>query len=471
MDQIPLLIKFLTSIFTFSLIVISVVYYYLDSFPSLLFSFFCILFVLIIFTKHYIENKISIFTYIFFLVYIFPSIHLIQYIIFDVKYFKDFSHLWGVKVNNYMTDKPILEFTALFFSIPALAFCQVLLLSKSSNLYTKLIYFKGFRSQNIYFWLLMLIIGLLLSVISSPVDTIYTTNYRHSNALNFNIGFDSAWLFSYVILTFCLFDSFTTENKFLRTLKIYFSVFCIAFVVIYLQLLRGDRESLPLVFSLIITYFIFIRNPRISKFPLFKIIIFTLPFILVSSFIGFFRNRLTGVDLITSFDIIPLFFTMDIFFALFNGTWSAVLLTPLSVAGDFHYHYMTYFLGIDYLNIILSLPPGFICNIFDYVKPLDGSNGPAQDMRYGLGGVHASILPFRNFGIFGLYIISLLTFYVLRKLEISTLIKPCFYKITFISCLMFVIPHWLWYTEKILINFVIMWAIVSFLFKFKIHFK
>lgn len=397
---------------------------------------------------------------------------MLQYIIFDIQYFKGFSYLWGVKANNYMTDKPVLEFTALFFSIPALAFCQVLLLTKSTNLYTKLIYFKVFRSQNIYFWLLMLLTGLLLSVISSPPDTIYTTNYRHSNAINFNIGFDSAWLFSYVILTFCFLDSFTTQNRFLRSFKIYFSVLVIIYVVIYLQILRGDRESLPLVFSFIIVYFIFIKKFKISKFPIFKIIIFSLPFIFVSFFIGFFRSRLSGSDFITSLDnFLPLLFNKDILFALFNGTWSAVLLTPLSVAGDFHYNHLNHFLGDDYLNIILSLPPGFICNIFDYVKPLDGSNGPAQEMRFGLGGVHASILPYRNFGFVGLYVVPFLSFYLIRKFEISSLLKPSFYKITFFSCFLFVLPHWLWYTEKILINFIIMWLIVSFLFKFKINCK
>ena len=72
--------------------------------------------------------------------------------------------------------------------------------------------------------------------------------------------------------------------------------------------------------------------------------------------------------------------------------WDMVcsLLTPISIAGDYIYNNYIYDYrlkwGEDYLNLLLSLPPGFLANWLDYVRPLNPMSGPAWEMRYGGGG-------------------------------------------------------------------------------------
>ena len=153
------------------------------------------------------------------------------------------------------------------------------------------------------------------------------------------------------------------------------------------------------------------------------------------------------------------------FFNLFTGTWSAVLLTPLSVAGDYIHDRQSLKYGLDYWNLILSTPPGFVSNWFGYVRPWSGDAGPAWDMRYGMGGTHALVLPFRNFSMPGVFIIPAIMSYLICRVEVLTQKRFSVYYLSLVLTLIMVAPHWLWYGEKYITNALIIFLLFMLIYR------
>ena len=91
------------------------------------------------------------------------------------------------------------------------------------------------------------------------------------------------------------------------------------------------------------------------------------------------------------------------FYKLFRGTWTGVMLTPLSVAGDYVKGVLDFKWGKDYLNLLLSIPPGFVAEFFGYVRPLSNLQGPAYEVSFGPGGVHLIVVKFKNFLPYKIY--------------------------------------------------------------------
>ena len=117
------------------------------------------------------------------------------------------------------------------------------------------------------------------------------------------------------------------------------------------------------------------------------------------------------------------------------------------------------------MNLLLSLPPGFLANWLDYVRPLNPMSGPAWEMRYGGGGIHATVLPFRNFSIVGVFFVPFLYGLMIAKIEAWGSRNISVPKLSIILILIMCSPHWLWYGEKGLINALIIWSIMIIIFK------
>ena len=86
-------------------------------------------------------------------------------------------------------------------------------------------------------------------------------------------------------------------------------------------------------------------------------------------------------------------------------------------------------------------------------------------MRYGLGGTHASVVPFMNFRLLGVFIFSSLYSYIINKSEIF--VKKNFNQInlSLLITLVMVSPHWLWYGEKNIMNAFFIWYLFSLIYK------
>ena len=148
-----------------------------------------------------------------------------------------------------------------------------------------------------------------------------------------------------------------------------------------------------------------------------------------------------------------------------HGTWSAVLLTPLSVAGDYVNQLLPIEYGQTYVDLVLSAIPGFVADWMGYVRPIDATHGPAYMMRFGQGGTHAVVVPFMNFRMIGIFVVVALWAFGLSKIEIFCLTRPNVAKLAFIGSLITIAPHWLWYGEKIAMTGLIVWGLIFIFYK------
>jgi hypothetical protein len=431
-------------------------------------SIFIFLFVLFFFYDFLKRGKIGLLIFLVVTIFLFPFIHLIPYLWFDFN--SDPYILWGLAVNPYMLDERVIKLTAQIGSTGALGVAVGTLFgaSSSSQVSNQDLKF-NFKTLPIITWLLWILVGVFLSYLSAPKDSIFVSQYA-SSEINVEINFNSSWLFSYIIFIYLFNDTSIETNKFYKKIKKYFYFISLSYVLIFLQLLRGDRESIPLIFGLLITHFHwglkFKRYTDFSyKIPWFKIALSVFSLVFISSIVGILRSELVGLKDI--YELSGILFSPENEIGLSNilhGTWSAVLLTPLSVAGDYINYLSSTLWGKDYFNILLSLPPGFIADLFEFKRPLDSLNGPAWEMRYGIGGTHALVLPFRNFLMAGVLFIPLIWSLIISKVEIWIVRNPTVNKLSLLPIILMVAPHWLWYGEKYLINALIIWVMFSFLY-------
>ena len=466
--------------FLFFIIVslLAILLFLFDIFFPIWISVLIMTFVSFFLINQVIKNKSGILILIIWIVYALPFIHIPSYIWFNFNDdFPEFGFLWGLQINPYMIDERVIKLTAMIFSVGALGIASGVLIGYKKSMKNASLdqYFKikKIKTLDLIIWFVWVSIGLLLTALSAPKDTVFVSAYTTSASALDGLNFSSAWMMSYVILTFTFCDSILEKNIFLKNIKFKIILVVIFLVVFYYQLLRGDRESLPWVFGIIFIYFYwaidYTNKTKKYKFSYFKIFIASVLIFFISIIVGFSRTSLNGSSFSDLAILIVDLFQSDIDVSnYFSGTWSAVLLTPLSVAGDHIYGLLPLKLGSDYLNLLLSIPPGFITDFVGYNRPIDAMSGPAWEMRYGMGGTHALVLPFMNFRMFGIFLIPFFWSFIIVKFESFAISKVNVASLSLLNVLVMAAPHWLWYGEKNLINAIMLWAILTFFYKISI---
>ena len=446
-----------------------IILFYIDIFLPIWMSVALFVVISVYLRESYLAKRTGILMPLMWLVYALPFIHIIPYIWYDFAK-EDPLILWGLAVNPYMVDEQVIQLTAMIGAVGGLGVALGVSLSRggvaqASHQVTKA------KTLMTPVWLVWVIVGVVLSWLSAPEDTILTVAYTESTTALDNADFSSAWMVSYGILTFAFCDLLFDRIPSRKALKQKIFYFSLAFVVIYLQLLRGDRESISFVFAVLLAQFYWaasLGKQRNIKIP--WMIIAPAAFCLVSiaMFFGVMRSLLSQVedfgqfmDLMRALDDSGMFTLSN----LLHGTWSAVLLTPLSVAGDHIYGLLPLKMGQDYINLLLSIPPGFVADMFGYVRPVNSMSSPAWDMRYGIGGTHAVVIPFMNFRMIGTFVIPAVWAYVLACGEKSAMKKPQAVKLALLAILAMASPHWLWYGEKGGMNALVIWFVLAQLYK------
>lgn len=408
------------------------------------------------------------------LVYALPFIHIVPYLWFDFGY-EDPPLLWGLAVNPYMLDERIVQLTAMIGAVGGVGFAlgvslnnQAIVrdagLSANANQRRR-------KTLSTPIWIVWVIVGVSLSWLTAPQQTLFTAVYTESKSALDGANFSSAWMISYVLLTFALCDALLDQNPARKAFKGKVVFAAIAFVVLFLQLLRGDRESIPFVFSALLVYFYWaapFTQKRLTQIPWKKVVVGGFALVVVSMIIGATRHSLIEVQNIGQLvGLLADLYESDVISVsnLLHGTWSAVLLTPLSVAGDYVYELLPLKLGEDYLNLFLSTPPGFMADAIGYTRPIDGFSGPAWEMRYGIGGTHAAVVPFMNFRMLGVLVIPALWAYIFTRYENGALKKLSIINLAFLSTVAMAAPHWLWYGEKNGFNALVIWFLLAFLYR------
>ena len=452
----------------------SVFLFHFDIFFPVWFSIAVFVAVSLFIWLKYRHKCIGILMLLLWLVYALPFIHIIPYLWFDFDY-ADPVILWGLAINPYMLDEQIIQLTAMIGAVGGLGIAFGVALH-----HKRIIRDPGILAGTILFsiralpfsvWLLWVSAGVVLSWLAAPQDTILTAAYTTSESILQNANFGSAWMISYVFLSFALCDSILDRHVERGRLKRRVVLGAMIFVVVFLQLLRGDRESIPFVFSALLVYFYWaapFTQQRQTAVPWLKIIIGGFILVLVSMLFGAFRGSLVGIGNFGDFfNLVNELLDSEQIGAsnLLHGTWSAVLLTPLSVAGDHIEGLLALKLGQTYLDLFLSIPPGFVADAIGYSRPIDSLAGPAWEMRYGIGGTHASVVPFMNFRMAGVFIVPAIWAFALARYEKGALKKLSVINLSLLCTISLAAPHWLWYGEKNGFNAFIIWALLAVLYR------
>lgn len=453
----------------------SLIFFSMDVYFPLIFSVLLMGGAVAYFISLLLKKRIGPLLLILLLVFLLPFIHIPPYLWFD--YASTPLIMWGVVSNPYMFDQEIVKLTAMIGATGALGMAFAVSLSRAriengpsdSDLVNKAGYYQGVLLP---IWLLWVLVGVALSWVSAPQDTIFTAAYTSSQSLHARVNFSSAWMMSYVILTFAFCDSLVDANSFRRKVK--FRIICITalFVLLWFQLLRGERESISWIFALALVYFYWgkglSKHSQYFRLPWFKITIIVFVLVAISMVVGTLRSTLVGSNFSAASGMAAqlLSGSSNLISNMINGTWSAVLLTPISVAGDYVNGLLQLKMGKDYSDLILSIPPGFVADALGYVRPLSASSGPAWEMRYGLGGTHAAVVPFMNFRMFGVLFIPAVWTFILLRYENSASKNISVPNLSLLATIAMASPHWLWYGDKNAINAFILWMVFSGLYKF-----
>jgi len=422
------------------------------------------------------RNKIGLLSLSFYIIYVLPFIHLLEYFLIDLAHDSPVL-MWGLLVRESMLDNKVVSLTGMIGCSGALGISIGFNLKKLSLGVKKLPAApikNSLKTVHLIVWFLFLLLGIVLSNLTSPQSNIFTAGYGESKSTLYDSNFSSSWMVSYSILTFLFVDAMLESKHSVKKIKWNAILLSIFYILIFNQLLRGDRDSLPWLISLLMINFFwkykFIETRQyISIFqPKFVFLFFLLFF--TSLLLGFMRNSVIGLS---SLGEVLTFLSENselISSNVLHGTWSAVLLTPLSLANDYIYNSLDFNLGTDYVDLFLSSPPGFIADVIGYSRPWDVSPDPAMKLVTSEtstgGGIHLSATAFWNFGLIGVIFIGLLWGYMMKEVELFANSSKPFLGLTLIGVCTLAIPHAMWYGEKNFLNAIVIWFLFYKLFSF-----
>jgi hypothetical protein len=83
-------------------------------------------------------------------------------------------------------------------------------------------------------------------------------------------------------------------------------------------------------------------------------------------------------------------------------------------------------------------------------------------MTYGIGGIHAVVMPFYDFRIVGVFVVICAWSFIFARIEQKPL---SFNRISLLGMVFAAAPWWLWYGEKSIINAIIIWWLLMKLHK------
>jgi len=384
------------------------------------------------------------------IVFMAPFVHLYEYLTYG---YEQRINAFGLLMSNpYSFVQPIIENMGTMAVIGSLGLLMGFLLGLDNRRHTDAEN-KEYRALPMAGYLFFIAFSLFFAYIDKPVQSIAEANYTASVNLlqQAGVSFNGAWQLSYVLLAVTYIDSLLSHHK---TKKYLF--FAALLIESYWQFSTGNREIIGFYLFLLVMVAYRIKNTK----NIIYLLILALLLLVVSQVIGALRSIATDKN---ALEMISLMYDNFHFNRLLQGTWSAVCLTPLSVSGDYYYGLLNFKYGSTYLDYILSLPPSFLADFVGYTRPINGLAGPAWEMRYGIGGTHALVVPFMNFGIMGIYLVMLLYGLLLSKIE-SRLKNNNFYDLLLVGVFCISILFWFWYGEMYMVRGLMAYAFAAILY-------
>jgi hypothetical protein len=261
------------------------------------------------------------------------------------------------------------------------------------------------RSLDAFAFVTLLALAAVLSWAYAPPRTIFEEAYGagDNQGLAESLNFYGAFLASYVLIVLLFVDAERSPRA-ARRAKFAAIITTTLSILVFFQLLRGDREIVGLIVALVILW---VTEPahgvRAERRPheWRRIRILAVPILLlivVLLFVGSARFAFSGET--------PPTLDQLLLSGLASNTWTAVLLTNLGMAAELQEGKIEYLYGETYLDYVLSLPPGILTRYLGVERRLEATSNPNYwFVGISSGGNHVVNVPFKNFGIFGVALV------------------------------------------------------------------
>jgi len=406
-------------------------------------------------------SQYSLLTRVMIVIYAMPFVHCFSYLNENIIYAD--TSFGGRKPNFYQINLEIIKRMTMVGCIGAFGLVAGYLFAGMASNKRPRIIIKDRRCLKVPPFLFVATISLFFSWLDASKNTIFTTGYIMIKSRLRGTEFNSAGLLSFVFTVLLLIDGLNEKRIKIRRLKITITMFTFLTIVILFQFMRGNRDCTGMIIAFMVIYLLngagrFKTNKK--KFMIAAGLV--VPLFLLLQIIGTIRGGFYDTKKIEIKDYISI---------ITKGTWSSILLTPLSVVGDSYYGVKPCW-GRTYLDYFLSLPPGLLTHAIGIKRPIDGTGGPAHKMRYGRGGTHVIVVPFMNFKSFGVFFILLLYGSFIGMVEFRMRF-PSSIKIKLLYASFFIVSLiWFWYGEMQLVrgimSFYIVWDTYKLLPKHKL---
>jgi len=311
---------------------------------------------------------------------------------------------------------------------------------------------------------LLLGAGVAISYLASSDDTIFTALYTAAPGWTGRMHFNAAFLLSYTILVLLFVDSEQeAHGSWPQKWKRGAVCAATAVVVVFFQLLHGDREAFGLVVALgglYVTESPALEAKAVRRLQWVRIggiaaaVAMLFPLFL---WVGEVRTQWYFNQPVTVGEGVSGGFK--------RSTWTSVLLTNLSLAAQYHEGRMPFEYGQTYLDYFFSLPPGFITRPLGIERPVETGHGPADWFTdVSSGGIHVVAVPFRNFGAAGVFLVLLLYGWLIGKSELWSGNGRWTSRFWY-GCMFVTSAHWFWYGDMNLIREVMAFFLVMILYR------
>ncbi len=320
------------------------------------------------------------------------------------------------------------------------------------------------RTLNPFAFCALLGMAFFFSYINTPTETIYSAVYSAATGLAGQFNFNAASLVAYTLLVALYIDSEREIGR--RQLRLFkrLSILIVTVIIlIFFQLLRGDRDSFGLVVGLAALYLTEPRR-RLAR----KVLNINLRrYALVGAAGGLVLIAFLSISVIRRGAALgerKSLTTSILQGATREATWTAVLLTNLSLAAQYHEGRMVTENGLTYLDYLYSLPPGFVTRALGIQRPIESFQGPNfwfTDISS--GGLHIVTVPFKNFHAPGVLLALIIFGYLIGRSEIIGQNPHWPYRLWY-GTFFVASAQWFWYGDMPFIRGVMSFGLVAVLY-------
>jgi hypothetical protein len=243
-----------------------------------------------------------------------------------------------------------------------------------------------------------------------------------------------------VLIVFCgslvLLDRNNTGYIFLTSLVL---------VYVFSQLSTGDRDFFTFIIAFVLLWMV--RN-KVSLLLFIKISVGGFVLVALGAAVSMLR-----MDVQLSFDDLSIFLRFN--------SWNAIILPVLSMI-EAEWEAGPLLLGKTYLDLFLSLAPSPFFGLFGVEKPITSDNPANWFYIEGLGGMHASGVALRNFGLVGVFFQAFVFTASLAVVENMVLRRESVLRLFLFLSIAASVMHGIWYGLIYIANAVLFFSVVSF---------